>query len=292
MSARAIGSGTLSFGLVSIPVKLYSAAESAATISFNLLHAKCSSRLKQQYICTKDGELVARDQMVKGYEFAKDQYVTFTPEELKALEEEANKAIEIAEFLPASTVDPLFFDGGYYLGPDKGAEKAYRLLAQAMIRTGRAALAKWISRGRQHLVLIRPIDQGLVMHQLHYADEIRAFAEVPVGEATVKEAELKLGVQLIEQIATDEFKPQQYQDEVRQRMHASIQRKVEGQEIMAAPVEQPKAQIIDLMEALKASLAAKGEGKAAAGRKPAKRAPVAEKPARAARESGKKSARS
>jgi DNA end-binding protein Ku len=221
-----------------------------------MLHGKCKTRLKQQYVCPKDNEIVPRDQMVKGYEFAKEQYVTFTEDEIKAMQEEANRAIDITEFVPLAKVDPIFFDGGYYLGPEKGGEKAYKLLSEAMKQTGRCALAKWSARGKQYLVLIRPATDGLVMQQLLYRDEVKPFSEVGVPDAEIKEPELKLAIQLVEQIATDEFKPENYEDEVRKRMHEAIQRKVEGQEITASP-EQPKAQIIDLMEALKASLAAK-----------------------------------
>ncbi|HWW93310.1 MAG TPA: Ku protein [Vicinamibacteria bacterium] len=298
MSARSIGTGTISFGMVSIPIRLYSAGESSAAISFNLLHAKCKSRLKQQYICPKDNEIVPRDQMVKGYEFSKDQYVTFTEDELKSMAEETQKAIEITEFVPASQVDPIYFDGAYYLGPDKGGEKAYKLLAEAMKQTGRSALAKWAARGKQYLVLIRPTAAGLVMQQLLYADEVRSFAEVPVGDAEVKEPELKLAVQLVEQIASDEFHPENYTDEVRKRYLEAIQRKVEGQEVTTAP-EAPRAQIIDLMEALKASLANKAAAAAAAGAaeseaatgtegaRPAKRSLRAPEARRSARGDGK-----
>jgi DNA end-binding protein Ku len=242
--------------MVSIPIRMYSAGESASAVSFNLLHAKCRSRLKQQYVCPKDNEIVPRDQMVKGYEFAKEQYVVFSEEELKAMAEEAQRAIEITEFVPASTVDPVYFDGAYYLGPDKGGEKAYRLLNEAMKQTGRAALARWSARGKQYLVMIRPSGKGLVMQQLLHADEVRPISEVPIDDAEVREAELKLAVQIVEQISRDEFHPESYEDEVRKRYHEAIQRKIEGQEITQAP-EAPRAQIIDLMEALKASLAAK-----------------------------------
>ncbi len=262
MPARSIGNGTLSFGMVSIPIRMYAAGESASAISFNLLHAKCKSRLKQQYVCPKDNEIVPRDQMIKGYEFQKEQYVTFTPDELKAMEEESQKAIEITEFVPAAKVDPVYFDGAYYLGPDKGGEKAYKLINEAMKQTGRAALAKWAARGKQYLVMIRPVGNGLVMQQLLYKDEVRPISEVPIGDAELKDSELKLAMQLVEQIASDEFRPENYEDEVRKRYHEAIQRKVEGHEISAAP-EAPKAQIIDLMEALKASLAAKNAAAAA-----------------------------
>ncbi|PYQ46309.1 MAG: Ku protein [Acidobacteria bacterium] len=284
MVARSMSTATISFGLVTVPIRLYAASESQAAVSFNLLHEKCHSRLKQQYICPKDEEIVTRDQMVKGYEFAKDQYVVFTEDEIKSMAEEASKTIEITEFVPLAKVDPIYFEGAYYLGPDKGGDKAYRLLSEAMRQTGRCALAKWAARGKQYLVLMRPIDNGLIMQVLHYADEVRPFSEIPVGDAVVKEPELKLAVQLIEQIATDEFRPQTYVDEVRARYHEAIQRKVEGQEVTApATPEAPKGQVIDLMEALKASLAQKGpravpaatSAPATAERKPAKRATAA-----------------
>jgi DNA end-binding protein Ku len=257
MAARAMSTGTVSFGLVSIPVRIYSATNPSAGVSFNMLHAKDGSRLKQQYICAKDGEIVPRDQMIKGYEFAKDRYVTFTTDEIKALEEKATQAIEIAEFIPMDKIDPVFFDKPYYLGPDKGGAKAYSLLAEVMQRTGRVALARYAARGKGYLVLLRPHDKGLVMHQLLYADEVRSFADVPLEPVEVREQEVKLAMQLVDQITTESFRPDAYQDEVRKRIEDVIQKKVEGQEVSIAPEEAPGAQIIDLMEALKASLAAK-----------------------------------
>jgi DNA end-binding protein Ku len=264
MAARSLSTGTISFGLVTVPIRLYSASETSAGVSFNMLHAKCNSRLRQQYICQKDEEIVTRDQMVKGYEFAKDQYVTFTEDEIKAMAEESSKTIEIAEFVPISKVDPIYFEGAYYLGPDKGGEKAYKLLTEAMRQTGRCALANWAARGKGYLVLLRPVDKGLVMQVLHYADEVRSFEEVPVGDAVVRDAEMKLAIQLIEQITAEEFHPENYQDVVRARYHEAIQRKVEGQEVTTAAPEQPRGQIIDLMDALKASLAAKAARETAA----------------------------
>jgi DNA end-binding protein Ku len=276
MAARSIGTATISFGLVTVPVRMYTASESSAAISFNMLHGKCGSRLKQQYICTKDEEIVPRDQMVKGYEFAKDQYVTFTETELKAMAEESTRAIEITEFVPVQKVDPIYFESAYYLGPDKGGERAYTLLAAAMRQTGRSALAKWAARGKMYLVMLRPVEKGLVMQVLLYADEVRPFEEVPVGDSQVKDAELKLAIQLIDQIATEEFHPENYEDEVRKRYNAAIQEKVQGREITATAPEEPKAQIIDLMEALKASLGNRAPRAAQeADRKPAKRSPRA-----------------
>ena len=277
MAARSIGTATISFGLVTVPVRLYTASESSAAISFNMLHGKCNSRLKQQYICTKDEEIVPRDQMVKGYEFAKDQYVTFTDAELKSMAEESTRAIEITEFVPVQKVDPIYFESAYYLGPDKGGERAYTLLAAAMRQTGRSALAKWAARGKQYLVMLRPVEKGLVMQVLLYADEVRPFDEVPVGDTAVKDAELKLAVQLIDQITAEEFHPENYEDEVRKRYTAAIQEKVQGREITTAAPEEPKAQIIDLMEALKASLGSRASraDQQEAARKPAKRSPRA-----------------
>ena len=248
-----------------------------------MLHKKCGSRLKQQYICAKDGEKVERSEIVKGYEFAKGQYVIFTPEELKALEAKATQTIEITEFLPTSKVDPIHFEKSYYLGPDKGGDRAYQLLAKALKKCGRSALAKYSARGKQYLVLIRPFDKGLILQQLKYHDEIRSFSEVPLGETQVKAPELDLALQIVDQAVSDTFRPQEYDDEVRKSIEEAIQNKVEGQEITTEPAEEPKAQVIDLMEALKASL-----GKDAA-RKPAKRAP--RKTKAAAKASGNKTTR-
>ncbi|HLQ22251.1 MAG TPA: Ku protein, partial [Gemmatimonadales bacterium] len=235
--------------------------------------------LKQQYICPKDNEIVERDDMAKGYEFAKGQYVLFSPEELKALDEKATNAIDIAEFVPLAKVDRIYLDRTYYLGPDKGGERAYKLLTEALEKTRRAAVGQYSARGKQYLVLVRPMDGVLAMEQLHYANEIRSAKDVPIPEVTVKPAELTLAQQLIEQSATDEFHPEQYHDQVRDRILAAIQQKVDGQEITAEPQEAPQAKIIDLMDALKASLAKKGAA-TPAGRKPAKRAVEEAKPAK------------
>ncbi|MBP6702033.1 MAG: Ku protein [Vicinamibacteria bacterium] len=254
---RPTATATISFGMVSIPVKLFSATESKASISFNMLHEKCKGRVKQQYICERDNnEVVPRTEMVKGYEFAKDQYVVFTPDEIKKMEEEKTGLVDIAEFLDINLVDPVYYEGASYLAPDKGGEKAYRLLCDAMKKTGRVAVARWAARGKQYLVLLRPLKNVIILQQLRYPDEVRALDEVPVGTAESKENELKLAVQLIDQITSPAFEPAQYEDEVRKRMQAAIDRKIQGQEIASAP-EQPRAQIIDIMEALKASLAAR-----------------------------------
>jgi DNA end-binding protein Ku len=270
MSAHPIGSATLSFGLVSVPVKLFSTGESSAAISFNWLHKKDGSRLKQQYVCSKDGEKVEKDEMVKGYEFSKGQYVIFSPEELKALEEKSTNAIEVAEFVPAKEVDRVYVEKSYFLGPDKGGERAYRLLAEALKQTGRVAVGQYAARGKQYVVSVRPEQGGLVMEQLRYANEVRRIDDVPVPKIDLKKPELTLAVQLVEQASSEAFRPENYEDNVRKRVLEQIQRKVEGKEITEEPAEAPKTQIIDLMEALKASLKGKGGG-AAGERKPAKR---------------------
>jgi len=256
----------VSFGLVTIPVKLYSTGETAVGIQLNMLHAKCGSRLKQQYVCPVDDVVVGRDEMVKGYEYAKGQYVLFTEDEIKALNREATNAIAITEFVPLEQVDPIYFEKSYYLGPDKGGERPYRLLAEAMKQTSRAALARYAARGKDYLVLLRPFAEGLIMQQLRYYDELRPFSEVPIGTAELHEPELKLAKQIIDQIANDRFEPTTYDDEVRKQTMELIEKKISGQDITAAPVEAPKAQIIDLMAALKASLASAAPAQATPGR--------------------------
>ena len=267
MSARAIGTANISFGLVSVPVKLFSTSDSSAGVSFNWIHKDCGSRLKQQYICQQDNAKVERDDMIKGYEFAKGQYVTFTPEELKALEERGDGSIEIVEFVPADKIDRVYIDKPYYLGPDKGGDRAYRLLSQAMSHTGLSALGRYAARGKQYLVLLTPWRNGIILEQLHYAHEVRSMEDVPIPSGDVKEQELKLAVNLIEQLKSDDFRPDQYKDDVRERVLELIEKKVQGEDITQAPEEAPKTQIIDLMEALKASLA-KADGAAVRAEEP------------------------
>jgi DNA end-binding protein Ku len=280
MAARSLASLTVSFGLVSIPVKLYSATESSRAISFNLLHKACGSRLRQQYFCVKEEVPVGREDMVKGYEFAKDQYVMFTPEELKALEETGTHTADITEFVPAESVDPVYFDKAYYLAPDKGGAKPYALLAKALKESRRCALGRWAARGKQYIVMIRAVEDGLVMQQLLYAGEVRSIRDIEIPKTEVRDAELKLAQQLIDQQTTERFDPTQYTDEVRTRIEAAVQKKVEGQEITMTEAPEPGGQVIDLMEALRASLE----------KKPAKRAqPAAAQPAKPAKKAaGKK----
>jgi DNA end-binding protein Ku len=266
MPARNIATATISFGLVSVPVQIFSSAESKASVSFNMLHKKCGSRVKQQYICPKDNdEVVSRDEMVKGYEFAKDQYVILTAEEIKALEEKGTGTIDVQEFVPLDKVDREYLDKVYYLGPGKGGDRAYHLLAKALQETGKAAVGQYAARGRQYLILLRPSEGGLVMEQLHYSDELRSIKELEIPAAEVKPMELTLAKQLIDQTSSDTFEPAKYKDVFRDRMLGEIQKKVEGQEItMAEKPAESSGKIIDLMEALKASLASQKDSPSAA----------------------------
>ncbi len=289
MAARSIASLTVSFGLVAIPVKLYSATQPAGAISFNLLHQPpCGSRLKQQYLCAKEDVPVPREDMVKGYEFAKDQYVVFTPEELKALEEIGTHTIDITAFVPIATIDPVYFDKAYYLGPDKGGAKPYALLTRALRETGRCALGRWAARGKQYIVMLRPVAEGLVMQQLLYAAEVRPISEVEIPKTDVRDAELALAMQLIEQQAASAFDPTAYTDDVKTRIEAAVQKKVEGQEIaVAEEAPAPTAQVIDLMDALRASLKKKAPDAvkpAAQTAKPASQAAARKPPKRAEQE--------
>ena len=253
MAARAMGSGAISFGLVSIPCKLFATVDNSSAVRFNYL-SKDGSRLRQQYIRASDGEVVERTDRVQGYEFAKGQYVTFTEEEIKALHVDATGAIDIEEFIPLKDVERIYIERVYYLGPDKGAARSYHLLRAALVKTGRAALARYAARGRNHLVLIRPLGDALVMEQLKHAEELRSIDEVPLEHCDVAEAELGLAIQIIDQRVNDKFEPQKYKDEVKEKMQALIQQKVDGQQIAVAPEEKHEAKIIDLMEALKASV--------------------------------------
>ena len=274
MAARALASVTVTFGMVSIPVKLYTATQAQAAVSFNLLHGACGSRLKQQYLCAKEGVVVERADMVKGYEFAKDQYVTFTPEELKELEEKGTQTIEISEFVPAESVDPIYYDKAYFLGPDKGGAKAYALLAESMRQTRQTAVGRYAARGKQYIVQLRAVPGGLVMQQLLYAPEVRSLDEIGIEDTPVRDNELALAKQLIGQISSKTFDPAAYEDDVKKRIETAIQKKVEGEEIAISPsAPETGAQVIDLMEALRASLE-KTAGKGTAAKTSAAAPPV------------------
>jgi DNA end-binding protein Ku len=285
MASRSMGSLTISFGLIAIPVNLYSATQSAGSISFNLLHKDCGSRLKQQYVCIKENVVVERDDMVKGYEYAKNQYVQFTPEEIKRFDEVGTHTIEIAEFVSIDAIDPMYFDKAYYLAPD-GVAKPYALLTEALQQTNRCAVARWATRGNSNIVILRPIGNVLVMQQLRFVTEVRPVAEIDIPTTEVKPAELKLAKQLIEQQAADEFDPTLYVDDVQARIRAAIEKKAAGGEFTLA---EPKAEtsnvnVIDIMEALRASLKGTQRPSGLLGRTAARKAPKrVEQPTKAMR---------
>lgn len=253
MPARAIDTATIAFGLVSIPIKIYSTSEPSHEIHFHLIHEGCGERVRQQYVCPTHGK-VERDDMAKGFELTKGNFVELEKEELKALEAVSNDAIEIREFVPAVAIDPIFVDRTYYLGPDKGGERAYRLLRDALEDAELVGVAAYSARGKQYVVMVRPFEDGLAMHQLRYVDEVKSWSEVPVGKLPKSApAELHLASQIIEQLQHETFDPSQYEDEVKDRVRKLIAKKAKGGEIVAAP-EAPKPDVPDLMAALKASL--------------------------------------
>jgi DNA end-binding protein Ku len=273
-------------------------AASSGRVAFNQIHQKCGGRIKQQLICPTCNEVVERSALVKGYEFAKDQYVQFTDEELKGLEGEASQMIDIAEFVPLAQVDPIYFENTYYLGPDKGGEKAYRLLADAMKSSGRVALAKFVMRGKENIVLVRPAHKGLMLHTMYFADEIRDFGEIDKGEdAKLKPGEMDLAERLVKELSTDAFKPEKYDDDYRKRVLEAVESKVEGKEVTSLAPQAQRTQVIDLMDALKQSLGKRGGGEATASRatkvaglekKPAARARQKPEPVREKKVGGKR----
>jgi DNA end-binding protein Ku len=273
MAARPISAGMISFGLVSIPVRLFTAT-SPRSVSFHLLHKNDNSRIQQKIYCPVDDKIIERDELVRGFEIEKGRYVTFTDEELKSLEAQGDHAINISEFIPLSEVDPLYFENGYYLGCEAGSAKAYRLLSEAMDQASRVALATYTMRGKEHLVLIRPYAKGLMLHTMYYSDEVRSVEDVDRGLNTdAKPAELDLAKRLIDDLTEKKFDPSKYHDNYRERVVEAAQRKLEGQEVTEAPVEERRGKVIDLMSALKASLEKRG---VSAEHEPAERQAAAE----------------
>lgn len=259
MRNQSMASLTISFGMVAIPVDLFTTTLTSEKITFHLLHAKDGSRLKQQYVCLKEGKVVDRDDIVKGYEFEKDRYVQFTPAEIKALDEAGSDSIDISAFVPLESIDPLYFDTSYYLAPRKGAARPYALLSAALDETKRCALGHWASHGRDHMIVLRPLRKAIVMHQLHFAAEVRAISAIGSVPTDVRDSELKLARQLIESQTVEAFDPSAYKDEVKARIRAAIQKKVKGKEISLSnePTRAQAGNVIDLMSALKASLSSK-----------------------------------
>src|SRR5438093_6306766 len=267
-----INSGILSFGLVAIPVRLYPAIKDQ-TVRFHLLHNKCGSRVRNRFWCPVCNEAVERDGLVRGFEYTKGKYIQLTEEELEALEAEANKSIDLKEFVPVGKIDPLYFESVYYPGPDEGGKKPYRLLTEALARSERAAVAELVSRGKEQIVIIRPYRGSLVLHGMYYQNEVRDFGQIPKGDSQrITQEQLELGEGLIEQISTDKFEPEKYRDEYRLRVLAMVDAKIKGRQIVATPITRKPGPVIDLMEALKRSMSKVPERKAAVTRKARKRA--------------------
>ena len=281
MPPRALGSGSIAFGLVSIPVKLFPAAVSQQ-VAFHLLHTTCGSRIKNQAYCPVCDRVVERNEIVRGYEHAKGQYVRFSQVELDALEGKASRQIDIAEFVPAESVDPVYLDKTYYLGPDKGGAKPYQLLVHALQKAERVAIARYILRGKESLVMIRPAQDGLMLHTMFFHDEVRDFGEIDKGErATFKEGELGLAGRLLGELSHAAFDPERYEDEHRQRVLALVEKRAEGQEVTVASPGKTPAKVIDLMEALKQSLEKrKSSGEEGPARRPLPRKALTKVPRR------------
>jgi DNA end-binding protein Ku len=263
MAARSITTLSLSFGLVSIPVKLYSATESDTAIKFNML-APDGSRVEQQYVSKATGKKVERADMQKGYEFDTGRYVVFTKDELKALDESPSHLVEILAFVPEKEVDPIYYDKAYFIAPDKRGGKPYSLLRRAMEQSHRCALASWSFKGKTHIVQIRPTKGGLVFQVLLWGDEVRSIADLHIEDEPISDAELQLALKIIEQGEADTYDPSQYEDEEKKRVLAAIDAKIAGKQIVV-PKEEAEAsggQVIDLMEALRASLAKNANQKA------------------------------
>lgn len=259
MASRPVGNGNISFGLVSIPVRLFPATRSKS-VSFNLLHAKDQSRIQQKIFCPVDNAIIDRSELVRGYEVAKDRYVTFTDEELKALEARGgNHSIEITEFVPLEQIDPLYFETSYYLGCEHASAKAYRLLTDAMTKTGRVALGRYTLRGKEHVVVLRPYEKGLMMHTIYYADEVRSIDEIDrATNEAAKPSELELAERLIGELTSKKIDLAKYHDTFREKVEEAAQQKIAGQQVTEAHEEPRRGQVIDLMAALKASLEKRG----------------------------------
>ncbi|HET7710703.1 MAG TPA: Ku protein, partial [Thermoanaerobaculia bacterium] len=236
-------------------------------IHFNMLHESCGTRVQRKWWCPQHEEIISSDEIIRGYAISKNKYVTFTDEEIDALETDDNRSLEITEFLDLNQIDPLFFEKAYFLGPAAGGGKTYKLLASAMKKQGKVALARWVAANREHLVIIRPFENGLILHTMYYADEVRDFGAVETEDAQVKDKEIKLAEMLIDELTEKKFNPLQYKDEYRERLLDRIRAKSKGQAIVVEEEEEEKGgEVIDIMEALRRSL----EGGRQPGRKSAK----------------------
>jgi DNA end-binding protein Ku len=276
MALRPLRNATISFGLVNIPVRFYTATKSE-DIGFNLLHEACGSRVNRKWWCPHHEEMIGMEEMVRGYPIAKNRYVTFSDEEIESLESDDNKALEITEFVDLDQIDPVFFEKAYYLGPAPGGGKTYKLLSQAMRRQNKVAVARWISGNREHLVVLRPYEEGLILHTMYYADEVRDFTAIEAEDSELRDKEVALAEMLIGELSVDAFDPLSFKDEYRERLMDKIRAKSEGETIIArAPENDKAAEVVDIMEALRRSLES-GTGKKRAPAKRAKERPVVRK---------------
>jgi DNA end-binding protein Ku len=273
MALRPLRNATITFGLVNIPVRFYTATKSE-DVHFNLLHESCGSRVNRKWWCPQHEEMIEMGDMLRGYAVGKNQYVTLSDEEMTQLESDDNRALEITEFVDLDQIDPVFFEKAYYLGPAPGGGKTYRLLAQAMKKQNKVAVARWISGHREHLVILRPFDEGLILHTMFYADEVRDFSAIDVEGGEVREKEVALAEMLIDELTEERFDPLAYKDTYRERLMDKIRAKSAGQVIVSEPVgQESSAEVVDIMEALRRSLEG-GAKPAAAKRAAPKRAPA------------------
>lgn len=263
MALRPLRNATISFGLVSIPVRFYTATKTE-DVHFNLLHKSCGTRVNRKWWCPHHEKIVSSDELIRGHAISKNKYVTFTDEEIEALETDDNRSLEITEFVDLEQIDPVFFEKAYFLGPAPGGGKTYKLLSSALQKQGKVALGNWVTANREHLVVVRPYEEGLILHTMFYADEVRDFGAIEHETGHVTEKEMKLAEMLIDELTEAKFNPLQFKDEYRERLLGRIRAKSQGKTIVAEePEEEKGGEVIDIMEALRRSL----QG----GRAPAKR---------------------
>jgi DNA end-binding protein Ku len=254
MALRPLRNATISFGLVTIPVRFYTATHSE-DVHFNLLHASCGTRVNRKWWCPHHEKIVDADELIRGYAVSKSKYVTFTDEEIETLETDDNRALEINEFVDLHEIDPLFFEKAYFLGPAPGGGKTYHLLAQAMKKQDKVAVARWVSAGKENLVVLRPFEKGLVLHTMYYADEVRDFSAIDIEEGPVREKEVQLAEMLINELTEKKFDPLAFKDEYRKRLMERIRAKSRGKAIEPEEKEEEKGgEVIDIMDALRRSL--------------------------------------
>ena len=273
MALRPLRNAMISFGLVSIPVRFYTATKSE-DIHFNLLHASCGSRVNRKWWCPHHEKIVDSDELIRGYAVTKNKYVTFSDEEMEVLETDDNRALDITEFVDLEEIDPVFYEKAYFLGPAPGGGKTYKLLSTAMKKENKVAVARWVAAGKEHLVVIRPFENGLILHTMYYADEVRDFGAIDLEDkGTVRDKEVQLAEMLINELTEEKFNPMAYKDEYRERLLERIREKARGKTIVAEEREEEEkgGEVVDIMEALRRSLE-KGRAPAAPARKSAKRA--------------------